>query len=115
MYLQIDGDSRFALPFLSHRLDHRRRFQDKFADFSCAISTAMENGSSNGGVSKLVSQLLKKFVPDIDPDERKQIALRRYCMRILGSAIGATGARSRDAVALNEGIKRRLIRARPPS
>ena len=73
----------------------------------------MENGSSNGGVSKLVSQLLKKFVPDIDSDERKQIALRRYCMRILGSAIGATGARSRDAAALNEGIKRRLIRARP--
>ena len=40
----------------------------------------MENSSSNGGVSKLVSQLLKKFVPDIDSDERKQIALRRYCI-----------------------------------
>ena len=49
----------------------------------------MNNDSNRGPISKLVSELLKKFVPTIDGDDRKKIALRRYCMRILGSAIGA--------------------------
>ena len=73
----------------------------------------MNDNSNSGPVSKLVSELLKKFIPSIDSDEKKQIALRRYCMRILGSAIGANGGRSRNATFVNENIKKRLIRARP--
>ena len=73
----------------------------------------MNDNSNSGPVSKLVSELLKKFIPSIDNDEKKQIALRRYCMRILGSAIGANGGRSRNATFVNENIKKRLIRARP--
>ena len=67
----------------------------------------MNDNSNSGSVSKLVSELLKKFIPSIDSDEKKQIALRRYCMRILGSAIGANGGRSRNATFVNENIKKR--------
>eukprot|EP00943_MAST-04B_sp_MAST-4B-sp1_P002977 g2977.t1 len=74
----------------------------------------MNSDGNRGPISKLVSELLKKFVPTIDSDDRKKIALRRYCMRILGSAIGANSVGGlRDAVFVCENIKKRLIRARP--